>query len=276
MPPAIVASTLAAAATSAPELSVGVNSALAGTPQISIGDALGSNVVNLGLILGVALVIGDMPATRKDARRTYATAALAPIATAALLIHGDLGRPQAIGLFGLFFAWLASSVIDARRFRAHATPRRTDSGARIVAMLVLGLAAMVGGGHLIVEGAAAVAASWGIDGFIIGALIVAIGTSTPELAVTIVSRLRGHGEISLATLLGSNIFNGLFIVPTVGLIQPVALPLDEVLPALAFGLIAVALCHPDRSEKLVRWRGLLLITVYLGFIIAIVPSWVAP
>ncbi len=275
VPSVLVASTLAAVATSAPELAVGINSALAGVPQIAVGDSLGSNVVNLGLILGACLVIGEMRVAREATQRAFATAALAPVATAALLAHGGLDRLHAAALMALFLAYLASSLLEARRHRAATKPSARTAAASIVTMLLLGLAAMVGGGYLIVDGAAALAVRWGIDGFVIGAAIVAFGTSTPELAVMIVARLRGHGEISLATLLGSNVFNGLFIVPTVVLIRPAVLTLDELLPALAFGLIVVALCYPGRDGRLARWRGLLLIAAYVGFIIAITPASVA-
>lgn len=276
VPSVLVASTVAAVATSAPELAVGINSALAGVPQIAIGDSLGSNVVNLGLILGACLVVGEMRVAREDTQRAFATAALAPMATAALVAHGGLGRPHAAGLMALFVAYLAASVLEARRHRRAAKSCAGLAALPVVAMLLLGLAAMIGGGYLIVDGAAALAVRWRIDGFVIGAAIVAIGTSTPELAVMVVARLRGHGEISLATLLGSNIFNGLFIVPTVVLIRPVALTLDEVLPALAFGLIVVALCYPGRGGRLLRWRGLFLTAAYVGFLIAITSASIAP
>jgi cation:H+ antiporter len=267
--PGVVAATLAAFATSAPELSVGINAALAGTPQIALGDSLGSNVVNLGLILGVTVVLGGARISDVSFVRNMTVAALAPAATAVLAATGGLGRPQAAALMALFFAWLAATVLDARRQRATIPPMAEKNLKRTALAMGLGVLAMAAAGRLIVVGAAEIAQRWGIDAFIVGALIAAIGTSTPELAVSLVSRARRHDDVSIGTLLGSNLFNGLFIVPLVCLIEPATLPWRELAPVLGFGLVAVVLTHPGQTRHLSRGRGLLLLSVYAAFVIAL-------
>ena len=276
VPAGVVAATLAAFATSAPELSIGVNAALAGAPQIAIGDSLGSNVVNLGLILGAMLILGGVRIAKETLTRNLAAAALAPVATAALMVEGELGRLHAAALMGLFFAWLAATLIDAHRRRTPADALAGKVKVLTAAQLAVGLAAMAVGGHLIVVGASGLATSWGVDQFIVGALITAIGTSTPEIAVALTSRFRGHGDLSLGTLLGSNIFNGLFIVPLVCLIEPASVPLREALPVLGFGLVVVALAYPGRGGALTRGRGVLLVATYTAFVMALLPTGGSP
>jgi cation:H+ antiporter len=267
--PGVVAATLAAFATSAPELSVGINAALAGTPQIALGDSLGSNVANLGLILGVTVVLGGARISDRSFTRNMAVGALAPAATAALAATGELGRPQAAALMAVFFAWLAATILDARRERSAVLTLAEKDLKRTVLSMGLGMLAMAGAGRLIVLGATAIAERWGVDVFVVGALIAAVGTSTPELAVSLVSRARGHDDVSIGTLLGSNVFNGLFIVPLVCLIAPTMLPWRELAPTLGFGLIVVALTHPGQARHLSRGRGLLLLSAYVGFVIAL-------
>jgi len=117
-----------------------------------------------------------------------------------------------------------------------------------------------------VAGAREIALSFGIDEFIIGATVVAVGTSVPELATTVIAKLRGHDEVSLGAVLGSNIFNGLFIVAVAAVLHPIPIRFIEVAPALLFGLAAVALILPTREGFIERRRGLLLLMLYIIYL----------
>lgn len=265
--PGIVGATVAAFATSSPELSVAVGSALAKRPQISLGDALGSNVVNVGLILAMALVISGTRSPRDAIRREFPAAVAAPVLIAACLLDGVLSRPEAMLLFGCFVVWITGVIREARRQRraAQAVLGERLAG-RAIAEAALGLALLVAAGRLIVLGAKAIALSAGIGEFVIGATIVAVGTSVPELATAIVSKLRGHDEIGLGTILGSNIFNGLFIVPLAAAIFPIAIALREVAGVLIFGLLTVALTFPGAGGWIGRGRGVLLLALFAAFL----------
>lgn len=268
--PGIIAATFAAFATSSPELSVSIKAALAGRPQIALGDALGSNVVNLALILAVALVISGIQCPRGSVKRDFPTALLVPVVTGVLLLDGELSRADGLLLLGAFFVWLVASVIEARRQhsaieRVLGEPRK----ALIVLSCVGGFLLLVAAGHFIVSGASGIAAAYGIDAFIVGATIVAVGTSVPELATAVISKLRGHDEIGLGTILGSNIFNGLFIVPVAAVIRPIAIALGEVVPALVFGLVSVALVYPAHTGFIERRRGVLLLVLYAAYLTAV-------
>lgn len=269
--PGIFAATVAAFATSSPELSVSINAALAGTPQIALGDALGSNVVNVALILGAALVIAGFRSSRGSVQRDFPVALVVPILTFVLLIDGVLSRWDAALMLWIFVAWLAAAVLDARRERSSAA---VDLGGvrewPVILTCIVGLAFLVGAGNLIVAGAQGIAIDLGMDEFIIGASIVAVGTSTPELATTIVAKLRGHDAVGLGTILGSNIFNGLFIVAVAAVIHPITVAWHEVVVALVFGLVALAFTYPSRTGLIGRCRGVLLLVLYAAYLIAIV------
>lgn len=265
--PGIVAATFAAFATSSPELSVSIKAALAGRPQIALGDALGSNVVNLALILAVALVISGIQCPRGSVRRDFPVALLVPVIAGVLLLDGELSRADGLLLLGAFFVWLVASVIEARRERS-AVERVLGEPRKglIVLSCVGGFMLLVAAGHFIVSGASGIAVAYGIDAFIVGAIIVAVGTSVPELATAVIAKLRGHDEIGLGTILGSNIFNGLFIVAVAAVIHPIAIAPREVVPVLVFGLVSVALVYPARTGFIERRRGVLLLVLYAAYL----------
>ena len=268
--PGIVATTVAAFATSSPELTVSITSALHGTPRIALGDALGSNVVNVALILGTALLIGVLHASRGTIKRDFPTALIVPVVLAVLLVDGELSRIDGLLLLTMFLVWLVVVIREARRERsaveevlgAYPPGRALLEGS-------IGLGLLIVAGRLIVTGASGIASAYGISDFIIGATVVAVGTSVPELATTIISRLRGHDEVGLGTILGSNIFNGLFIVGIASTITPIQIGFAQVAPALVLGLAAVALTYPPRSGVIDRRRGLMLIAVYAVYLVAV-------
>jgi cation:H+ antiporter len=115
----------------------------------------------------------------------------------------------------------------------------------------------------------AAATAYGIDAFIVGATVVAMGTSVPELATTLVSKLRGHDEVGLGTILGSNIFNGLLIVAVAALICPIPVKWHEVAVAVVFGVLTVLVTYPPRNGLIERRRGFLLLGLYAAYLVAI-------
>jgi cation:H+ antiporter len=263
----IIGATFAAFATSSPELSVSVTSALAGTPQIALGDALGSNVVNIALILGIGLLIAPLHASRDTLKRDFPVALLVPALLGLLAMDGTLSRTDGGILLLIFVAWLGVMVREVRRQRsAAATVLAETSHRRAILESIVGLGLLVASGKLIVTGATGIATSYGIDPFVIGATMVAIGTSAPELATMVVSRLRGHDEVGLGTMLGSNIFNGLFIVGIAACIHPITISFSEAAAGLGFGLVSSAFVFPGATGRLDQRRGALLVGLYLAYI----------
>lgn len=268
--PGIIGATVAAFGTSSPELSVAINAALAGEPQIALGDSLGSNVLNVALILAIALVISGIHASRASVKRDLPVALLVPVVTGVLFIDGELSRIDGLLMLGSFFGWLTATALEARKQRNAADTVIGEHNTWLVLLSCLGgLAFLVLAGRLIVSGARGMAAAYGLDEFVVGAVIVSIGTSVPELATTVIAKLRGHDEVSLGTILGSNIFNGLFIVAVAAIICPITVSPGEVLITLFFGLMAVVLTYPGSGGFIDRRRGVWLLMVYVAYLGAI-------
>jgi cation:H+ antiporter len=270
VPSGMVAATLAAFATSSPELSVSVNAALEGKPQIGLGDALGSNVVNIGLILGLALLVGGIKAPRDSLRRDFPVAVLVPVVTSLLIIDGEISRLDGLLMLAAFIVWLSSVTIEAWRRRSAA---EAVLGERRHALALLycagGFVLLILAGRLIVMGATGVGSALGMDPFVVGATMVAIGTSIPELATTVISRWRGHEEIGLGTVLGSNIFNGFLIVAVCAIIYPIVVVRQEVAVGLGFGALTVLAIYPGRGGLIERRRGVLLLALYAVYLATI-------
>ena len=268
--PGIVGATVVAFATSSPELSVGVNSALEGAPEISLGDALGSNVVNVALVLGLALAMAGATPRRADLNRDLPAALMAPLITLGLASDGTISRTDGLILLGCFAAWLAVTVRQAAQERdATAGMLGETDRRRITRDTVAGLALLILAGRLIVLAAQDIGAALGWDTFTVGAVMVAIGTSTPELATTITARLRGHDEVSVGTVLGSNIFNGLLIVGVAAAIAPIQVAGPELRLAIGAGVLSLLLVLPGRSDRLGRGRGVALLLLYAAYLIAL-------
>lgn len=266
--PGIIAATVAAFATSSPELTVAINAALAGAPEIAFGDAVGSNVANIALVLALTLAIAPITARRSSMRRDFPVALLVPVVLSILLVDNRLSRLDGALLLAGFVTWLVAVTREAAGERSAAAAVLGESKPyRAILESVAGFAFLVAAGKLIIAGATDIARSFGLSEFAIGATVVAIGTSVPELATAIISRLRGHDEVGLGTVLGSNIFNGLLIVGTTAAITPIAVPLLQAAPALVLGLATVALSYPPRSGIVGRWRGGMLLAVYVVFVI---------
>lgn len=260
--PGIIAATVAAFATSAPEMSVAVNSAAAGRPEIALGDVLGSNVVNIGLILGIGLVFAAITVDGGTLVREYPSAAAAPLVLGLLALDGRLGLIDGLVLLVIFAVWMSQSVIAARRIRS-ATPHAVLERSRtsVIVNLAVGLVLLVAAGRVILAGAVGFSEALGWDGFVVGAVLVALGTSAPELATVVIARLRRHDEVAVGTLLGSNIFNTLLIVGTAAIIHPITVDSFETDVGVVASAALVLLIIPVAGQ-LERWRSLPLLGSY--------------
>lgn len=274
VPKSVVATTLAAFATSSPELTVSSVAALAGQPEIGLGDALGSNVVNIALIFGLALLFGAIQTSRQDFGQDFYLALATPVLSLLLVLDGRIERGEALMLLAVFFAWVVWTLRAALRQRDIPTDMGVSelSPGKSLILGALGLVALIASGRLFVLGATGIAAAFAVDTYVIGVVLVAIGTSLPELVTVILSRLRGHDDVGVGTLIGSNLFNGLAIVGIAGTIHPIAVPLNEVALTLTCGIVALLLLLPNRSGLIVRGRAYLLLALYAGFVWATLQS----
>lgn len=273
IPSGIIAATIAAFATSSPEFTVAIHAATAGAPAIALGDALGSNVVNVALVLGIALLFGPLHAERGAIKRDLPVALLGPVVTALLLIDGYLSRIDAVLMLAMFIAWLVVSIREAARARSAAEEVLGEkSHVKAILISACGLVCLVLAGGFIVDGAKVIGDAMGWDPFVVGATLVALGTSTPELATVLVSRIRKHDEVGLGTVLGSNIFNGFWIVAVAALIHPIEVQVQVTVVGLVFGLVSVLLIVPRRGSVISRRVGLLLVALYAAYVVVMIQS----
>jgi cation:H+ antiporter len=273
IPPGIIGATVVAFATSSPEFSVAVNAAAAGRPAVAVGDALGSNVVNVGLVLAIALVIARLTPQARDLKRDLPVAMVAPVIVWLLALDGRLSRLDGTVLIAVFLVWIVVAALHARRDRSDLAEMLEEHRPRRAAVeAVVGLLLLIIAGRLVVIAAKGIGETLGWDPFLVGATLVAIATSTPELATMLVARIRHQDELTLGSILGSNVFNALWIIGVTAVIHPIPVRSDEIAIAVAAGVATLALCVPARSGLLGRVRGVALLAVYAGYLVWIIDA----
>jgi cation:H+ antiporter len=273
IPAGIVGATIAAFATSSPELSVSVLASLDGRPEIALGDAAGSNLVNLGVVLGFTVLLSPVIVRVADLRRELPIG----IASMALLwvFAGDesFSRIEAAGFLAIFVFWLVWVVRDARRDRIDVEALTSSGRGRTLLELSLGLVALVLAGRLVVTAAKGFGEALGWSEFVVGSLLVAVGTSTPEFVTAVIAARRGHSEVGVGAVLGSNIFNTLFIVGIAGLIRPIAGDIEGLEVAVVLGILGTVLVVPNRANMVGRLRGVVLLATYAAFVVAVLSAY---
>lgn len=274
MTPLVIGLTVVAAGTSTPEMVVSVLSALRGQGEIALGNVIGSNICNVLLIVGAAAVIRPLAVQRTVVRREIPLMiGVSALAGALLLWGAGLQRAEAALLLLLLVASTAWSIRAARRENAAGLveglpPLAAQSSlARSLGLVAAGLGLLVVGADRFVLGAVDLARTLGLSEAVIGLTVVAVGTSLPELATSVVAALRGESDIALGNVVGSNIFNLLGILGVAGLVQPLALPAGTG-GDLAVMLAVAALVYPMAGTglRVRRWEGVLLLAAYAGYL----------
>jgi len=267
--PLLVGLTVVAYGTSSPEIVASVIAALGGHPEMTVGNVLGSNVANIGLVLGCIAIVAPMKVAASVLKRELPLLLGATVLFFACALRRELGCGVGLAFIALlvFFNYLS-----IRWARGEAPPSRpatpsTHSLASSSAFTVFGLILLMGGAQLLVTGAVSLARSIGLSEFIIGATLVAVGTSTPELATSFVAGLRGEADLVVGAIIGSNLFNILGAIGVSATLR--TLPIDEKLlyfelPALVgFMLLMAIFLYTGR--RIVRWEGMVLLGCYAVF-----------
>ena len=227
VPALIVSLTVVAFGTSAPELLVSVQSVLDGVPGLALGNVVGSNTANVLLVLGVPALIAPMVTAGEDTRASYLQMLAATVLFIALCWLGTLTWLSGLVLLAGLVAMLVWSFLQARRARAEADVEGADpslSRAKIAIYLGLGLLGLPLGAHLLITGATEIAKTFGLSDSVIGLTLVAVGTSLPELATTVVAAWKRQSDVALGNVIGSNMFNLLGILGIAALVGPI--PVD--------------------------------------------------
>ncbi|MCP5266313.1 MAG: calcium/sodium antiporter [Burkholderiaceae bacterium] len=280
--PLMVGLTVVAFGTSAPELAVATGAALSGQTAMALGNVVGSNILNVLMILGAAALIAPLRVDRQLIRQEVPIMIGASLLMLVLALDGRISRADA-ALLTLGLAWYTIFLVRRARLERNeprgddsSTVARTGVGARLLdlAMVLAGLALLANGADWLVEAASAFARSFGISDLVIGLTVVALGTSAPELAASIVAALRGERDMAVGNVIGSNLFNILGCIGIAGLLAPSGLPAPASL--LSFDLwvmIAVAVaCLPIffTGREVARWEGALFLAyaaAYVGYVL---------
>ncbi len=268
IPQLVIGLTIVAMGTSTPEAAVSISSALKGNAGITIGNIVGSNILNILIILGLTAAITSIRVSVSTIR--YEIPYMVFI-TAILLLLGFTGNTitlwEGVLLWVLFILYLAYLFLMAKK---HAVPQAQEAVQKPVWKLLLlilsGILLVVWGSSLSVDGATAIARAMGISERFIGLTIVALGTSLPELVTSVAAARKGNGDIAIGNIVGSNIFNILFVVGTAALITPVAFAenfLADTLIAIGAGVL-LFLCV-WKSRMLGRRAGLLMLAGYAAY-----------
>jgi cation:H+ antiporter len=226
----IVGLTVVACGTSAPEMLIGIKAALEGAPGIAVGNVVGSNIANILLVLGIPAMISTVQASGGGCNRSYFQMVGASALLIVLCALGPLHFWHAAVLLGLFALMLADMIRSARNSPNEETDPSVEQAAseqmsvpRIVIYLLAGLIGLPLGANLLIDGATGLARHMGISEAVIGLTMVAIGTSLPELATTVMASLRKQADVAIGNVLGSNLFNILSILGVTSLFGPIAI-----------------------------------------------------
>lgn len=224
--PLLIGLTIVSLGTSAPEIVVSAIASLSGEGELAVGNALGSNIANTGLVLGVTLIIKSMSVDASTTRRELPQMLGATLLAGALMIDGNLSFLDGLVLLSALTVFLfLLSKRDNGQDSELQVPTSTSAGVAWLKFLG-GLTLLVISSRVLVIGAVNIATSLGVSELIVGLTIVAIGTSLPELAASVMSAVKGHADIALGAIVGSNIFNLLIVLPVPGLLGPLSFDSD--------------------------------------------------
>ena len=276
--PLVVGLTVVAFGTSAPEMAVSVGSALAGSPDLAIGNVVGSNIANVLLILGISALITPLLVDEQIIRQEIPIMIGASALLVVMALDGNIGLLESIALFGLVIAYTVFLVVQSRRaskavqdeFETEIPTSTWDRHWAVqVGLIVGGLVMLVVGADWLVDSAVAFARAFGVSDLVIGLTVVAVGTSMPEIATSIVAAIRGQRDIAVGNVVGSNVFNLLAVLGAAGIASGAGLPVSEaarnfdlwVMLAVAFACLPIMIT----GREIARWEGGVFLAYYAAY-----------
>jgi cation:H+ antiporter len=272
MSPLVAGLTIVAFATSAPELAISIGAAINDLPALAIGNVIGSNICNLGLILGITAIIQPAPVRRTLVRRDVLVMAITTLLVPGLLIDGELTRAEGVLLllcmaaFVFLTVWQSRATRHERTAEEHTVPILSNNLLLNLALIVAGVAMLVAGSRLFVDASVTIAGVIGVPNAVVGLSAAAIGSSLPELTASIVAARHGQPEMAAGNLIGSNVFNLLLILGATSILRPLALRSVTVVDlAVMIGVTALALILMLTRTELHRREGAVLVGVYCAY-----------
>lgn len=280
VPPLVIGLTVVAFGTSSPELVVCVKSAIAGVPEIAIGNVVGSNIANILLVLGLPAVIFPIACNAESVRRDSAIMVAVSVLFVALCWTGVIQFWQGAIMLALLIGFLVRSYLSSRNGdqtvdaivdEIEGIAVQPHSMFVSSVLVIVGLVGLVAGSSLLVDGATGLARAAGIPEEVIGLTLVAIGTSLPELATSVVAAIRRHGDVAVGNVVGSNLFNMLGIMGVTAMVRPIPVP-DQFLTFDLWLMLAssvVLLLFVLRGASITRTAGGILAVGYAVYLWAL-------
>jgi cation:H+ antiporter len=284
--PLLIGLGVASLGTSAPEAAVSIKAALSGHSTVSFGNIIGSNVANIGLALSLPALIFGLPrsdsVTRKEIPYSFLAAMMLMLLSMDWWRRGaahTLSRPEGLVLLAMFAAYLYYLMLMARSDRRKLlseeeiskVERKPSNFLVASAMTAGGIGAVILGGHLTVDNAVLIARSWGVSETLISVTVVALGTSLPEVATTLSAARHKQWDMALGNVIGSNIFNILFVLGLTAAIRPIAFPVEALADLfVVMGITIVLFSFMALSRKTSRMGGLVLLLIYFGYVAYVV------
>jgi cation:H+ antiporter len=264
----VIGLTIVAIGTSMPEFFVSLVSAINGTPDLAVGNIVGSNIFNALLIVGVAAAVAPIAILHSTVKKDIPIAVFASILLMGMTLDDNISRLDALVLFVAFLAFLWITLRGAKKGASDEDkPKEAMGTGKALLLILIGLVGLVLGSNVFVDNASALAHSWGISDAVIGLTIVAGGTSLPELATSVVAARKGDSGIAIGNVLGSNVFNILMILGVTGLISPMHIEGITTIDLAVMVLSMVMLwLFSFTKYRIERWEGFVLIAVFLGYI----------
>jgi len=272
MSPLLIGLTIVAFGTSAPEILVAIVATMDGSGTLAIGNALGSNIANIALVLGVTALIAPLPVKNSVRRKELPLMVLVTLIAGAVLYNLSLDTLDSVLLFGALIACLyifsrsKNEDEEGTEEDEEIPDVKTSTG---VFWLITGLALLIASSKAIVWGATDIAYALGVSDLIVGLTIIAIGTSLPELAASITSALKGHHDIAIGGVVGSNIFNIGAVLSIPGLVSPISFSADIFIRdygfMLALSVLLLVFCFTRKPAKIKRPEGAFLLALYSGY-----------
>ena len=280
MPSLLIGILIVGFGTSAPEMVVSAIAAMEGNPALALGNALGSNIVNIALILGITAIVAPITVNSKIVKKEIPLLLLIVLASGYLLLDNSLTLGEGIVLISGFFTLIAWSIVSAFRGRGDTLEAEMDSEliehemslkAGII-WLIIGLVLLIASSRLLVWGAVGVAHEFGVSDLIIGLTIVALGTSLPELAASVIAARKGEHDIAIGNVVGSNMFNILAVIGIATIIAPMnGIPVEVlnrdwiVMFVLTIALLVMSYGFRNKEGKITRFEGMILVVCYIAY-----------
>ena len=266
VPSLIIGLTVVSMGTSMPEAAVSVSASLSGDNAISLGNVIGSNIFNLLMVVGISAIIAPVVSDKDILKRDMPVNIVITAVLFAMLLDGNLSRIDAVILLVLFVAYMFLLIRSAMKNRVEGENPKIYSWVKSIIFVVVGLAAIIGGGQLVVNSAKTIAITLGMGETLVGLTVVAIGTSLPELVTSVVAARKGDSGIAMGNAVGSCIFNVLMILGLAGVIKPMsadsAFYIDS---AILIGISALMLLFAFTKRKTGRLEGAVCVLIYVAY-----------